>query len=105
MADQEYFIGSVGPLYYDDTDTYPDAVSHRGIRVPQAYIEDAPAHANEAARLGDLPIVAGHTGAIAVITNARINAGALEIKTTVFTFANGLLSSVGAESGWVATPI
>ena len=54
MADQEYFIGSVGPLYYDDTDTYPDAVTHRGFRAPQIYIEDAPASANEVLRLGDL---------------------------------------------------
>lgn len=105
MADQEYFIGSVGPLYYDDTDTYPDAVTHRGFRAPQVYIEDAPASPNEVARLADLPTVAGHTGAITIITNSQINAGALEVKTVVLTFADGLLSTVGAESGWTATPL
>jgi len=32
MAQQEYYIGSVGPFYYDDDDEYADSVKHVGFR-------------------------------------------------------------------------
>lgn len=47
-------MGSVGPLVYDDADTYPDAVAQRAFRGPQLYIDNAPADPNEVVRLSDI---------------------------------------------------
>jgi len=54
MALQEFWIGSVGPLLYYDTDTYPDAVTLRAFRGEQIYLENAPANDEEVVRLVDL---------------------------------------------------
>lgn len=42
MATQEFYLGSVGPLLYDDTETYSDAVGRVAIRGAQVYLDDAP---------------------------------------------------------------
>lgn len=42
MAVQEFYIGSVGPLLYDDTETYSDTVGRMAFRGPQIYLDDAP---------------------------------------------------------------
>lgn len=42
MATQEFYLGSVGPLTYEDTDTYPDAETLVAFRGPQIMLADAP---------------------------------------------------------------
>lgn len=57
MAVREYYIGTVGPFYYDDTDTYDDdpAIHHCALRTPQQlYIGTAPIGDKQVVRLEDL---------------------------------------------------
>jgi hypothetical protein len=49
--------------------------------------------------------VSGFTGTVTVITNSQLHLGVVQVKTTLLTYANGLLTSVGAESGWTNTPL
>lgn len=42
MAKQQFYVGSVGPLLYDDTETYPDAEPRVAFRGPQILLDDAP---------------------------------------------------------------
>lgn len=58
MAEQEYYVGSVGPLLYDDTDEYPDSVPGAEIylaalRGPQILLGEAPVEDNNVVRLQD----------------------------------------------------
>ena len=57
MAEQEYYVGSVGPLVYKDTDAYPDTEPLRAFRGTQILLDNAPSSPNEVVRLTD--IVAG----------------------------------------------
>ena len=50
MALKEYWMGSVGPLLYDDEDTYEDGETLRGMRVKQIFLDDAPSTVGEALR-------------------------------------------------------
>lgn len=54
MAEKEIWIGSHGPLLYDDTDQYPDGANFRGFRAAQFYADSAPTTSNEVLRQGDL---------------------------------------------------
>jgi len=44
----------------------------------------------------------GQTGSGDVITQIRDNAGTVEYKKRTLTFTGGLVTNVGAESGWTA---
>lgn len=55
MAVKEFYVGSVGPLLYDDTKLYPDAAPFEGARFSQIYIEDEPLEDYHVARLIDIP--------------------------------------------------
>jgi len=50
MALKEFWNGSVGPLLYDDEDTYEDGETLRGVRVDQILLDSAPAASGEALR-------------------------------------------------------
>jgi hypothetical protein len=54
MATQDYYVGSVGPLLYDDTDVYPDSVPMKAFRGPQLHIDNPPTLDNEVVRLVDV---------------------------------------------------
>lgn len=54
MAEQEIYIGSTGPIIYDDTDVYDDGVGVTGIRVQQMRVEQAPVGPYAVIRLIDL---------------------------------------------------
>lgn len=57
MALREFYLGTVGPFYYDDTDTYDDdpAIHHCALRTPQQlYIGTAPIGDKQVVRLEDL---------------------------------------------------
>lgn len=55
MAVQEFYVGSVGPLLYDDTETYSDAVGRVAFRGAQIYLDDAPTEDEHALRKVDMP--------------------------------------------------
>lgn len=55
MATQEYYVGSVGPLLYDDTETYSDAVGRVAFRGAQIYLDGAPTEDEHALRKVDMP--------------------------------------------------
>lgn len=112
MAIKEVWLGTTGPFEYDnsDTDVYPDGKAVRGVRADQLYVDSAPTDPNEVARLSDLPVVSGYTGTLSLITNTKIDVdapleNAILIKTRLLTFTDGLLSTVGTESDWTATPL
>lgn len=50
MADKEYYIGTVGPLIYNDTDQYEDGIDMQGLRSPQVVLDEAPTEDYHAAR-------------------------------------------------------
>ena len=50
MALKEFWNGSVGPLLYDDEDTYEDGETLRGVRVDQILLDSAPSTAGEGIR-------------------------------------------------------
>lgn len=102
MAEQEFRIGSVGPLTYDDAVEDGAFVTTGTIRA-----SGVPTDPDDLVRLSDLTgTVAGFTGTVTVVTNVQLTGGgAIEVKTKLLTFADGLLSTVGAESGWTATPL
>ena len=54
MAEREFYIGSVGPLTYNDSDTYPDGVAHAAVRARQIHISTAPTLNQHVLRLADL---------------------------------------------------
>jgi hypothetical protein len=107
MAEQSFYLGSVGKLLYDDADTYEDAVTLRAIRGKQIYLDSAPATANEVARKAEVDgvLYGGQSVTIKLVTNVQHNAGAAEVKTKSLTFTNGVLTAVSAESGWTTTPL
>lgn len=88
MALREYYIGSAGPFYYDDTAQYPDGSFHQGVYDP-----------------GTSYPTSGYSGSTRSITNVRHNAGAAEVKYVDLTIANGIITAVSAESAWTATPL
>jgi hypothetical protein len=57
VAIKEFYIGSVGPLQYDDAGTYSDTETLVAFRGPQIHIEDAPSEDYHAARYADIPSV------------------------------------------------
>jgi hypothetical protein len=54
MALQEFFVGSVGPLMYEDTDTYSDLELMKAFRGPQIHLDNPPTVDNEVVRLVDV---------------------------------------------------
>ena len=100
MAEKTLTIGSVGPLLYDDAD-FPAAFETDGVMRAAG----VPTDPDDLARLQDLPTVSGATSTFNVVTNVQDNAGAIEVKTRQLTISNGLVSAVGVESGWTATPL
>lgn len=42
MAEREFYIGSFGPFFYDDTDTYGDGTPFQGIYAPTGKITATP---------------------------------------------------------------
>jgi hypothetical protein len=48
---------------------------------------------------------AGVDGVFTLIVDARINSGALEVKTRDITFTDGVATTVGAESAWTSAPL
>lgn len=109
MAERDYYIGTMGPMTYDDadTDTYPDGEATCAMRGSQVFLEDAASTGEHAVRKAefDAALVSGYSGNIIVITNAQLSGGALEVKTRQLTFTDGRLTAVGAESSWTATPL
>ena len=110
MAERDLYLGTVGPLLYDDTDTdtYPDSEATCALRGSQIYLEDVASIGRHAVRKTefDAMFASGVTGSVTVITNSRITeGGALEVRTKQLTFASGILTSIGTESAWTATPL
>ena len=101
MALKEYSIATVGPFGYDDADC--DAFATDG----QMTISGAPTDPAHVARLQDLPNggTPGYDGTITVITNVQLTGGAIEVKSRQITFTDGIVTTMGAESGWTATPL
>ena len=103
MAEKQYTYGGLnGPYFYDDADG--PAFWTEG----QCEIEETPTQNNHVVRLIDLTVPPGTVGlstTATVVTNSRLNLGALEVKTKLLTFTSGVLTTVGAESGWTATPL
>lgn len=62
MADKEYWVGSVGPLYYDDADDYPDGEPMRGARYPQIHLEDEAIEDTHAVRKEDMDVAIAAIG-------------------------------------------
>jgi hypothetical protein len=61
MAEKEFFLGSVGPLLYEDTDVYPsEATTLAGGRFPQIILDTAAIDATNALRLGELAAAIVH---------------------------------------------
>ena len=58
MADEAWF-GSMGAFPFSSTDTYTDGILRRAFRGNQIYLDDAPEHANEAVRQGELDAISG----------------------------------------------
>lgn len=57
MAQKKVWIGSVGPLLFDDANTYTDAVNHKGFRTEGVIQADgAPVDSNDVIRLADLDL-------------------------------------------------
>lgn len=55
MAQIEYWLGSVGPLVYDDTDVYEDApINHIALRGVQMLLSTAPVEDENVVRLTDM---------------------------------------------------
>jgi hypothetical protein len=54
MAIQEFYVGSVGPLQYNDADVYPDAEPMHAFRATQLYIEEDPTEDYHVARFVDI---------------------------------------------------
>lgn len=88
MAEREFYIGSTGPFFYDDTNQYQNGDFHQGIYDPN----------------GSYPTT-GFTGAVIVVVNTRNNVGAIEVKTATITVSNGLITSISDASDWTATPL
>lgn len=60
MATKEYYLGSVGPLMYEDSDEYPDSspgseLYHHALRGEQILIETAPTLEDHVLRKSDMP--------------------------------------------------
>ena len=60
MATKEYYLGSVGPLLYEDSDEYPDSspgseIYHHALRGEQILVETAPTLADHVLRKSDMP--------------------------------------------------
>ena len=83
MADQEVYVGSIGPFIFDDNDTYEGTVEKiKGIyttgkmRAANVISDNAPANATDVVRLSDLssgtgilnPTISGVTGSRALGT-------------------------------------
>lgn len=100
MAVKEYKYGGVGPFYYDDD--LDEAFETTG----QGQIGTAPTLPNHVVRLQDLSIpigITGYTGSLLVITNVDVVSS--KVKTKTLTFDSGVLTTVGAESGWTTAPL
>lgn len=69
MAEQECYVGSVGPFLYDDTDLYEDGLAFRAFRGPQILLGYAPSVDNEVTRRVDAEDIAD-----AAITNHKAEA-------------------------------
>lgn len=114
MARQKIYMGSIGPLLYDDTDPIDDqdgdfaGESRHAITTSgQMIVETAPTQANEIARKEEVDAVLalGIAHSLRVITNVRDNAGSIEVKYKDVTIASGIVTAVSAESGWTGTPL
>lgn len=82
MALREYYLGTVGPFYYDDTDTYDDdpLINHCALRTPQQlYIGTAPVGDKQVVRLEDLNTELGNyiaaDGSIDLTGNLNVDPG------------------------------
>ncbi len=55
MAIREFWLGSVGPLYYDDAATYPDGTPQAGIYAERLKVSTPPVDPEDVPRLSDIP--------------------------------------------------
>jgi hypothetical protein len=84
MSVQEFYIGSVGPLQYDDADIYLDSIPLEGGRFKQIYIEDAPIEDYHVVRNIDLDAISAAVGIAKLATITGVNA-CLTGQTLVYT--------------------
>ena len=55
MAKKKFWMGSVGPLVYDDAKTYADAVNQVGFRTEgKMVVEEVPTNPNDVLRLTEI---------------------------------------------------
>jgi len=103
MAEKQYTYGGMnGPFFYDDADG--PAFWTEG----QGEVEEVPTQPFHVVRLTDLsvpPGLTGYSGTITVVTNVQLNGAAIEVKSRSVTYTDGIVTTMGAESGWTATPI
>lgn len=111
MALRKFYVGTHGPFYYDDADNIDDpdgdfaGETRHGLSVQQQLlVETAPSQANHVLRQGDMPGGGGGiTGAATVLTQIQVGGAGphgVQYKNRVLTFTNGILTTLGAESGW-----
>ena len=80
MALKEYWVGSVGPLLYEDTDTYEDGTLQHGIRTNKILLDEEPVEDNQAVRLQDISGLGG--GLFGSVVEKTIAGGTIGVKDT-----------------------
>ena len=94
MAQRKFYIGSHGPYYYDDADLINDQDGDFPGLFQSALTWDG----------GQVPgFPVGASGAVTVLTALQAGGGGpkgLQYKNRVLTIADGIVSTIGAESGW-----